>query len=83
MCIEGNMNYYVAVFNSRSATLAFARKLKSKNIPCAIINTPSGITKACGISVKFFSEDYLKVEPLVGKNPSFFGFYSYFDNVRF
>ena len=50
------MKYTLAVFNSRFATLNFANLLKSKHIPVAIINTPQGVTRACGISVKFLSD---------------------------
>ena len=61
------MNYCIAVFKSRSATLSFARLLRAHNIPCAIINTPNSIGRACGISVKFLSDFYDKARALAGK----------------
>ena len=79
MCIEEIMNYCIAVFRSRSATLSFARLLRAHNIPCAIINTPNSIGRACGISVKFLNEYYIKARELVNANlaMSFSGFYGY------
>ncbi len=71
------MNYYIAVFKSRSATLSFANLLKMKNIPCAIVNTPIWIGRACGISVKFLSDYYFNVKALLSSNPSFDGIYSF------
>lgn len=71
------MNYTLAVFNSRFATLNFANLLKSKQIPVAIINTPYGLTHACGISVKFLSDFLPLVQQFltaVGQK-NFAGFY--------
>lgn len=64
------MSYYIAVFKSRSATLNFAKLLKMNNIPCAIINTPSSIGYACGISVKFLSDYFFKVKELLSRQVS-------------
>ncbi len=72
------MNYTLAVFKSRFATLNFANILKSRNIPVAIINTPNMISQSCGISVKFLS-DFLPLvrEILAGIGQrQFDGFYS-------
>ena len=78
------MNYCIAVFKSRSATLAFARLLRAHNIPCAIVNTPNRIGHACGISVKFLNEYMVKARDLVNSrlNISFSGFYSYNDYMK-
>lgn len=62
------MNYIIAVFNSRSATLRFANTLQANHIPCAIINTPASLGRACGISVKFLSEFYDKARMFAGKS---------------
>lgn len=72
------MNYTLAVFKSRYATLTFANLLKANNIPVAIINTPSSISRACGISVKFLSDYNLTVQSLLNKInlSTFAGFYS-------
>ncbi len=72
------MKYTLAVFKSRFATLNFANILKSRNIPSAIINTPSVISHSCGISVKFLS-DFLPIVKNILVNigqSQFDGFYS-------
>lgn len=73
------MNYTLAVFKSRIATLNFANLLRTNNIPVAIINTPISIGRTCGISVKFLSDYYSKVQSLISKRSLnyFDGFYSY------
>lgn len=72
------MNYVIASFKSRTATLNFANILRSNNVPCAIINTPQEIGRSCGISVKFLSDYFSKVQSLFTPNmyASFAGFYS-------
>lgn len=77
------MNYTLAVFKSRFATLNFANLLRANNVPVAIINTPSQIGSACGISVKFLSDYYSKVQSIIARKgglSNFVGFYSYGDN---
>lgn len=71
------MNYTLAVFKSRFATLNFANLLKANNVPVAIINTPLGLSRACGISVKFLSDYTSKVQSLLCRINlnSFDGFY--------
>ena len=72
------MNYTLAVFKTRFATLNFANLLRSNNVPAAIINTPQSINRICGISVKFLSDYYSKVQTLIGgRLNNFQGFYSY------
>ena len=73
------MNYILAVFKSRIATLNFSNLLRSNNIPVAIINTPNSIGRACGISVKFLSDYFSKIQSLFLRNSlnEFDGFYSY------
>lgn len=72
------MNYTLAVFKSRYATLNFANLLRANNVPAAIINTPHSIGSVCGISVKFLNDFYPKVQALMSYNPpnNFVGFYS-------
>ena len=77
------MNYTVAVFRSRFATLNFANLLRANNIPVAIINTPSQIGSACGISVKFLSDYISKVQVILARKiglSNFVGFYSFSQN---
>ncbi len=72
------MNYILAVFKSRYSTISFANLLKANNIPVAIINTPNAISKACGISVKFISDYFSKVQTIASRlhMSNFDGFYS-------
>ena len=72
------MNYTLAVFKSRFATLNFANLLRANNVPVAIINTPQVINSACGISVKFLSDYFSRVQTLISKInlKSFDGFYA-------
>lgn len=73
------MNYTLAVFKSRFSTLNFANLLRANNIPVAIINTPSQIGSACGISVKFLSDYLPKVQSILARKgglSNFVGFYS-------
>jgi len=72
------LNYTLAVFKSRSSTLSFANLLKSNQIPVAIINTPQSISRACGISVKFLSDYFSRVQSLLTRFnlSNFEGFYS-------
>lgn len=77
------MNYTLAVFKTRYATLNFANLLKANNIPVAIINTPSTISRACGISVKFLSAYFGKVQSLISPNmQNFAGFYAYTQSIN-
>lgn len=74
------MNYIIAVFKSRFATLNFANLLRDNNIPVAIINTPQGLGGNCGISVKFLSDYFSKVQNLLMTrrvSNSIDGFYAY------
>ncbi len=73
------MKYVIAVFRSRYSTLNFANILRANGIPVAIINTPQEISHACGISVKFLSDYYSKVQSILSKlnKRSFDGLYSY------
>lgn len=50
------MEYYVAVFWSRSEALSFANNLKMRNVPSAIIPTPREAGRTCGLSVKILPE---------------------------
>ena len=72
------MNYILAVFKTRMSTLNFANLLRSFNVLLAIINTPSVLNKTCGISIKFLSVYFSKVQILIGNSlKNFDGFYSY------
>lgn len=72
------MNYILAVFRSRFATLNFANLLRANNIPVAIINTPSQIGTACSICVKFFSDYFAKVQAVAEKHTAYANFVGFF-----
>lgn len=72
------MNYVLAVFRSRFATLNFANMLSSYNIPVAIINTPQEISRTCGISVKFLSDFFSNVQSIMKNRGGFNGFVGFF-----
>ena len=76
------MNYTLAVFSSRYATLNFANLLRANRIPVAIINTPQSISRACGISVKFLTDYFSLVQSLLPQVAltNFVGFYSMVGN---
>ena len=69
------MNYCIAVFKSRNLTLNFANKLRGIGIPVAIINTPQGIYHACGISIKFLSDYFSKIQEIAIRMQIFVDFY--------
>ncbi len=74
------MNYTLAVFKSRFATLNFANLLKKYGIPSAVINTPQNIMHACGLSVKFLNEYMFQVKKILGAtelSSNFVGFFGY------
>ncbi|MGN1201479.1 MAG: DUF3343 domain-containing protein [Candidatus Caccovivens sp.] len=77
------MNYTLAIFRTRFATLNFANLLRANNVPVAIINTPPSIGSVCGISVKFLSDYFSKVQTLLTKSmafSNFVGFYAFSKN---
>ena len=59
------MNYILIVFKSRSETLNFASLLKGQKIPATVVNTPREVSRACGISIKCFSEYTAKILELI------------------
>lgn len=73
------MNYTIAIFKSRFATLNFATLLRENRIPVAIINTPQNLGRVCGISVKFLSDYFSQVQSLLTRRSvlnNFAGFYA-------
>jgi hypothetical protein len=57
--------YYVLTFQNTHGAISAESVLKEKNIRIEIMPTPTGITKSCGISIKF-SEEYMeKIKGLV------------------
>lgn len=74
------MNYVLAVFNSRSQTMAFYNRLKGRKIACSIINNPKATGVTCGICVKFFLKNLNDARAILNNNSTgFAGFYHYTD----
>ncbi len=71
------MDYIIAIFLSRSETLAFASMLKNSKIPSAVISTPQSLARTCGISVKFCSSYLDDAKKILSKSNlnSFKGFF--------
>lgn len=51
------MEYYIAVFKSRTQTMKFYDRLMKKKIDVSVINTPRQASLGCGLSVKFLFKD--------------------------
>ncbi len=47
------MDFYLAVFRSRSQALSFKSILESYKVPSTLIPTPRNISVSCGLCVKF------------------------------
>lgn len=72
------MNYIIAVFNNRTQTMAFYNRLKSRKIPCSIINNPRATKITCGICVKFYTKNLNDARQVLNNNTNgFAGFYKY------
>jgi hypothetical protein len=55
-------SYYVALFDSTSATLLAEKLLKTEGIPFKIIPVPRHISSDCGVCIRFFSVEKEKVK---------------------
>ncbi len=79
------MNYTLAVFKTRHASLRFANLLRENNIPVAIVNTPYEIGNVCGISVKFLYDFLFYAKRIIMQRDfvyNFDGFYAMYANGR-
>lgn len=76
------MEYYIAVFWSRTEAFSYANLLKKNNIPSAMIPTPREAGRTCGISVKILPEYIQEAKFLISRtrNSSFGGFLTVFYN---
>ena len=57
--------YYVLTFQNTHGAISAESILKEKNIKIEIMPTPTGITKSCGISIKFSEEYVEKIKDLI------------------
>ena len=46
------MKYILIAFKSRNSLYSFANKLKNYNVHTQVINTPSGISRSCSLSIR-------------------------------
>lgn len=73
------MEYYIAVFKSRTEALYYANNLKRNQIHAFLIPTPKEVGRTCGLSVKidvnYFDEANFILSRL--RPTSFVGWYRY------
>lgn len=67
------MEYYLAVFKSRTQTLRFYERLRGLGVPCSVVNTPRRASLGCGLSVKFPAPYLSRVRRMLGSE----NYYSY------
>lgn len=69
------MEYYIAVFTSRTEALSFANLLSRNGIYSSVIPTPKEAGKTCGLSVRLKQDDYKNAKFLLSRtrNSSFLG----------
>ena len=74
---EGMVEYYIAVFKSRTEAFSFSNFLAVNQIPSSLIPTPKEAGRTCGISVKILPEDYEFAKLVLSKSrkSSFVGWY--------
>ncbi len=71
------MKYKIAVFKSRKEAIEFGGKMERQGVLVRAVNTPSRISSACGLSVKFKASALGVAERVLsaGDYFSFKGFY--------
>lgn len=52
------MNFYIAVFKSRTDATALNGELRRMGINSKLISTPERVNAGCGLSVKFYGDEY-------------------------
>lgn len=57
--------YYVLTFQNTHGAISAESTLKGNNIKIEIMPTPTGITKSCGISIKFSEEHMEQIRNLI------------------
>ena len=71
------MEYYIAVFRSRTEAFSYTNVLKYNRIDSSLIPTPKESGRTCGLSVKVFREDFEYAKFLLSnlRTQSFSGWY--------
>ena len=74
---EGMMEYYIAVFKSRSEAIGFSNMLTRNRVESQIIPTPKESGRTCGLSVEVskYDFDYAKFLLLSSRFSSFSGWF--------
>ncbi len=71
------MNDIIAVFKSRREAIEFGTAMRRNGARVAAVNTPSRISSACGLSVRFRRNDLRTAQRVLSEGDyfSFKGFY--------
>ena len=71
------MEYYVAVFKSRTEAISYTTNLRRNFIYANLIPTPVEVGRTCGLSVKIEIKDINEAKYLlsISRNSSFLGWY--------
>lgn len=67
------MDYYIAVFRSRSDAEGYRRELAARGVRCMFVATPTAARIGCGASVKVYDSSGAHYA-LVHNYKSFWGF---------
>ena len=67
----------LAVFRSRTHSLAYAERLESYGVPAATVPTPKEARIGCGLCVRFDARYFVRAQAVmrIGQYSSFKGFY--------
>ncbi len=71
------MREFFIAFRSRAEAVRYYEMLRTYNISCRLINTPSSLRVGCGLSVKLFAKDMSMAKIVLdrGHYPSCIGLY--------
>ncbi len=69
------MNYVIAVYRSRNASMRVYNFLISNGVTCALVSTPRSARVGCGLSVKFSRDILPKVRNALQSVETFVGFF--------
>lgn len=77
------MEFYLAVFRSRTDTLSFIDDMKRNSAYAVSVSTPKQTGLGCGISAKFLKSSFSVAKRLIAvkKYKSFYGFIPYNANL--
>ena len=70
--------YYLIAFDSNTIAMELRQELERLGVAHVVMPTPRTVTKSCGLSIRFDSQDYPCVEKAieaVAESPSLYAFY--------